>query len=103
MATNITPAETPTQFNHRIGVDRTRKPFTPEAFDSYRPAPVSAAPVADAIPNKLELFQILGQGSGLPVAAAQRLAHYITILEARIAALETAQHTNPSQIGVERR
>jgi len=89
MATNVPPAETADAANQRLGIGRTRKPFTSEDFDSYRPAPVSAGvPVADAIPNKLELFKLLGEVSGLPVAAAQRLAQYITLLEKRIAALE---------------
>ena len=65
---------------------RNRKPFN---FDEHRPVPaVNAETPAAAFPNELELRKLLGQGSGLPFAAAQRLAQYITLLEQRIAALE---------------
>lgn len=73
--------------NQRIGVNRTRKPLTPEQIESYRPKAAVASTVP-AFPNKMELSKLLGEGSGLPVAAAQRLALYITLLEKRIAALE---------------
>jgi hypothetical protein len=62
--------------------------LTPEQIESYRPKAASTVPVADAIPNELQLVKLLGPASGLPIAAAQRLAHYITLLEKRIAALE---------------
>jgi hypothetical protein len=105
MATNIPQQESPTQFNRRIGVSRERQPLTPEQFDSYRPSPAPAATlfVSDVIPNEPNLFMRLGEASGLPAFAARRLAHYITLLEKRIAALESAMHVNPAQIGVERR
>lgn len=74
--------------NQRIGVNRARKPLTPEQIESYRPKAAVASTVPDAFPNKLELFKLLGEGSGLPAVAAQRLAQYITLLEQRIAALE---------------
>jgi hypothetical protein len=65
--------------------------------------PVENQPARPALPSRAELFQQLGPGAGLPRAAATRLVDLILALDARIAALETEQHINPTQIGVERR
>jgi hypothetical protein len=76
------------EVNQRIGVNRTRKPFTPGDFESYRPK-AAPEPHDDTVPpSEQELATLFGALAG-PYAAPKRiLARQISLMLQRLTALE---------------
>lgn len=71
--------------NSRPTAHLERKPFD---FDAHRPQAAQALQQHSTMPSEYEIYKLIGPGSGLPPAAAERLARWIHQLHRRVEVLE---------------